>query len=123
MENKRYHIVIASIVFAVATWFSVNLRSEYTVVQRIPVVMANVKAVKALKYPVPKSITVHFRGTGWALAALYLCPAVTYYIVGSSLGPENFTVTGRDFLEHIKIPVSLQDVEVKPETLLLPLND
>src|ERR1051326_6099595 len=113
MENKRYHIVIASIVFAVATWFSVNLRSEFTVV------LANVKAGKALKYPVPKNITVHFRGIGWALAALLLSPDVTYYIDGSTLGPDNFTVTGRDLLEHIKLPVSLQVVEVKPETLLL----
>src|SRR5260370_4242227 len=117
MENKRYHIVIASIVFAVATWFSVNLRSEYTVVQRIPVVMANVKAGKALKYPVPKSITVHFRGTGWALAALYLSPDVTYYIDGSSLGPENFTVTATELLEHIYLPVRLHVVEVTPEDL------
>jgi YbbR domain-containing protein len=123
MENKRYHIVIASIVFAVATWFSVNLRSEFTVVQRIPVVLANVKAGKALKYPVPKNITVHFRGTGWALAALLLSPDVTYYIDGSTLGPDNFTVTGRDLLEHIKLPVSLQVVEVKPETLLLALDE
>src|SRR5205809_355001 len=76
-----------------------------------------------LKYPVPKSITAHFRGTGWALAALYLSPDVTYYIDGSSLGPENFTVTGRELLEHIKLPVSLQVVEVKPETLLLALDD
>src|SRR5713101_4965378 len=114
MENKRYHIVIASIVFAVATWVSVNLRSEYTVVRHIPVVLANVREGRALRYPVPKSITVHFRGTGWALAGLYLSPDVRYFIDGSSLGTEGFTVTGRDLLEHIKLPVNLQVIEVKP---------
>lgn len=123
MESKRYHIVIASVVFAVATWISVNLRSDYTVVRQIPVVVENVRAGKALKYPVPKSITVHFRGTGWALSGLYLSSDVKYFIDGSSIGSDNFTVTGRDLLEHIKLPVSLQVVEVKPETLILALED
>ena len=123
MEKKRYHIVIASIVFAVAAWISVNLRFEYTVAQQIPVVLENVKEGRALKYPVPKSITVHFRGTGWALSELYLSPNVKYFIDGSSLGPENFTVTGRDLPEHIRLPASLQVVDVKPETLMLALDE
>jgi len=123
MEKKRYHIVIASIVFAVAAWLSVNLRFEYTVAQQIPVVLENVRAGKALKYPVPKSMTVHFRGTGWALAELYLSPNVRYFVDGSSLGPENFVVTGRDLMEHIRLPVSLQVVDVKPETLMLALDE
>ncbi len=123
MENKRYHIVIGSIVFAIATWISVNLRNEYTVVKRVPTVVENIRAGKALKFPVPKTITVHLRGTGWAVAGLYFAPELKYSIDGSTLGSETFAVTARDLLEHLKLPASLQVVEVTPDTLLLALDE
>jgi YbbR domain-containing protein len=123
MENKRYHIIIGSIVFAIATWISVNLRNEYTVVKRVPTRVENIRPGKALKYPVPKTITVHLRGTGWAVAGLYFAPDLQYTIDGSSLGSEVFPVTARDFLEHLKLPATLQVVEVKPDTILLALDE
>src|SRR6267378_1398927 len=123
MENKRYHIVIASIIFAIVTWISVNLRNEYTVALRIPVILDDFRAGVALKYPVPKSVTAHFKGTGWALAGLYLSPDIKYYIDVPSLRPESFIVTGRDLMEHVKLPVTLQVVDVQPETLILALGE
>jgi len=80
MKNKRYHIVIGSILFAVLTWFSVNMRNEYTVVRRMPVVLENMREGKALKYPVPRFVTVRFRGSGWLIGGLYLFPNVSYFI-------------------------------------------
>ncbi|MBI1805927.1 MAG: hypothetical protein HYR76_02610 [Ignavibacteria bacterium] len=123
MENKRYHIIIASIVFAVLTWVSVNMRDEYTVVKHMPVVLENVKEGKALKYAIPRFVSVRFRGNGWSLVGLYLSPDVKYFIDVSSLGAEDFMITSRDLLEHIKLPVTLQPVDVKPDTLLLALDD
>ncbi len=123
MENKRYHIVIASIVFAVLMWLSVNMRDDYTVVRHIPVVLENMKEGKALKYPVPKSISVRFRGSGWLLAGLYLSAGVKYFIDISSLSNGDFVVSGRDLLEHIKLPFALQPLDVKPDTIVLALED
>jgi len=123
MENKRYHIVIASIIFAIVTWSSVNLRNEFTVALRIPVILDDIRAGVALKYPVPKTVTAHFKGTGWALAGLYFSPDIKYYIDVPSLRPESFIVTGRDLMEHVKLPVTLQVVDVQPETLILALGE
>jgi YbbR domain-containing protein len=123
MENKRYHIVIASIIFAILMWVSVNMRDEYSVVRHIPVVLENIKEGKALKYPVPKTVSVRFRGTGWLLAGLYLTPGVKYFIDVSSLSTEAFIVTGRDLLEHIKLPFAIQPLDVRPDTLVLALEE
>ncbi len=123
MDQKRYHIIIAAVVFAVLTWFSINMREEYTVVKQIPVVLENMEEGKALKYPLPTYVNVRFRGNGWQLAGLYLTPDVKYFIDLSSLGTEEFTITGHDLLEHVKLPVALQPLDVKPETLMLALDD
>ncbi len=99
------------------------MRDEYTIVKQMPVVLENLKEGKALKYPVPRNVTVRFRGNGWSLAGLYFSPDVKYFIDLSSLGADNFVVTGKDLLEHIKLPVSLEPLAVKPDTFVLALTD
>ncbi len=123
MENKRYHIVIASIIFAILTWISVNMRYDYTVVEQMPVILENLKDGKALRFPVPKYVTVRFRGNGWLIAGLYLSPGLKYFIDVSSIGPERFMITGRDLAEHVKLPFAVQLVDIEPETLHLALDD
>lgn len=123
MENKRYHIVIASIIFAILTWTSVNMRYDYTVLERLPVVLENLKEGKSLKYPIPKYVTVRFRGNGWLIAGLYLTPGLKYFIDVSSIGPDRFTITGRDLPEHVKLPFAVQLVDIVPETLYLALDE
>ncbi len=123
MEQKRYHIIIASVVFAALAWFAVTMRDDYTVTKQIPVFIENMKEGRALKYPVPNFVNVRFKGNGWQLAGLYLAPDVKYQIDVSTVGPEDYAVTSRDLLEHIKLPVMLQPIDVKPETLLLATDD
>jgi hypothetical protein len=122
MEQKRYHIVIASIIFAVLAWVSVNLREEYTVVKHFPIVLENLKHGKALKYPFPKTINVRFKGNGWALAGLYIVPDLVYTIDLATLGSDDFMITAQDLQEHIKFPMSLQPFDVDPDTMLLALD-
>ena len=123
MEKRRYHIVIASILFAILTWISVNLRDEYTVVRHFPVVLENIKEGKALKHQLPRNVNVRFRGTGWSLAGLYLLPDMNYSIDLSTVGSDDFMITGRELLEHIKLPIALQTLDVKPDTIILALDD
>ena len=123
MKEKRYHIVIASILFAVLMWVSVNLGNEYTVTKHIPVVIENLKEGKVLKSPVPKYVNVRFKGIGWLLAGLYFLPDVKYFIDVSSLNTDQFVVVGRDLQDHVKLPVAVQALDVKPDTILLALDD
>lgn len=123
MENKRYHIVIAAILFAILTWVSANMRYDYTIVRMLPVILENQREGQTLKYPVPKNMTVRFHGNGWMLAALSFTPDMKYYIDLSSLSREPYVVTAEDVLEHIKLPVSVQVIDVKPDTLVLAVDD
>jgi hypothetical protein len=122
-EQKRYPIILSSILFACLTWLSINMRDDFTVVRQIPVVIENMKEGRALKYPLPRSVSVRFKGNGWQFAGLFLSPDVKYYIDVSTLGADEFMITGRNFFEHIKLPVSLQAVDVKPDTLFLALDE
>lgn len=123
MDKKRYHIIIASVIFAILTWLSINMRDEYTITKQIPVVLENMKEGQALKYPLPTNVNVRLRGNGWQLAGLYLSPDVKYFIDVSSIGEDKFIITGHDLLEHIKLPVALQPIDVKPDTLTLGLDE
>ena len=104
-------------------WISVNLGYEYIVVRHIPIVLENKVAGKALKFPVPKTMNVRFRGYGWLLAGLYLSTDVKYVIDVSSLNADYLIITNRDLPEHIKLPVAVQPIDAKPETLILALDD
>jgi len=123
MENKQFHIILASVIFAILMWFSINMGYEYTVAKRIPVVLENRREDRALKYPIPKSITVRFQGRGWQLAGLYFLPDILYVIDLSSLNVEQFVITARDFAEHVKIPFSLQPLDIKPDTMVLAFEE
>jgi hypothetical protein len=123
MENKRYHIVIAAILFAILTWVSANMRYDYTIVRMIPVILENEREGQTLKFPVPKNMTVRFHGNGWMLAALWFTPDMKYYIDVSSLSSAPYIVTAEDVLEHIKLPVSVQVLDVNPDTLVLALDE
>ncbi|HUN67049.1 MAG TPA: hypothetical protein VMW43_13235 [Bacteroidota bacterium] len=122
-EQKRYPVILSSVLFACLTWLSINMHDEYTVVRQIPVVIENMKEGRALKYPLPRTVSVRFKGNGWQLAGLFLSPDVRYYIDVSTLGTEEFMITGRNFFEHIKLPVALQAIDVKPDTLYLALDE
>ena len=99
------------------------MRFDYTVVEQMPVVLENLKPGKALRYPVPKHVSVRFRGSGWLIAGLYLTPGLKYFIDVSSLGTERFMISGRDLPEHVKLPFAVQLVDILPETLHLALDD
>jgi YbbR domain-containing protein len=123
MEQKRYHIVITSVLFAILAWLTVTLREEYVMVRHVPIVIENMKEGKALKYEIPKTISMHFKSSGWMLAGLYLIPDLAYYIDMSTTGDDDFVLTRKDILEHIKIPFSLQPFDIKPESLNVGIDD
>ena len=123
MTQKRFHIVLASILFAVLVWISINMGYEYTVVEQIPVVVENLRPGKAFKSFVPKTITAHFRGTGWQCASLALSARLKYYVDVGLTSSQNYIVTSREFAEHVKLPMTLQAIKVEPETLILSLDE
>ncbi len=123
MESKKYHIVLASILFAILTWLSVNMLHNYVVIRHLPIVVEDLKPGKTLKHHIPRYVTIRFSGNGWLIAGLYVTPGLKYFIDASALSSNNFIVTSKDLLEHVKLPFAVQPIDVKPETLMLALDD
>ena len=123
MEQKRYYIVIASIIFALLAWLSVNLRNEYTIIKTLPVTIENLKAGTALKYPVPKNVAVSLRGRGLSLAGLYLIRQVQYNIDVSSVGIKDFYLTKANLREHVRLPEDIQPLDINPDTITLAIDE
>ncbi|MBI4549224.1 MAG: hypothetical protein HY707_14680 [Ignavibacteriae bacterium] len=121
MEKRRYHILIASIIFGLLAWVSVNMSYDYIVVKTISVVLENSGQRTALKYPVPKQITAQVRGNGWMLAGIYLSSQLKYSVNMSQLTRENQIITVREIIENIKLPASIQVIDLKPDTFVLGL--
>lgn len=123
MKEKRFHIIIASVIFASVTWLAVNMRNDYTVTRHLPVVIERLKPGASLKFPVPKEVTVRLRGSGWLLAGLSLTAEIKYFIDVSSLNKNTYIITDQELPEHVKLPGSVQLVDVQPDTLLLALDE
>jgi YbbR domain-containing protein len=121
--QKKLPVAIGALAAAAALWVSVNMQSEYSVVKSVPVVFEEMKEGKAFRYPVPKTMSVRVKGTGWVVARLFLSPDVKYFINLSSVSAEPVMITANEIQNHVTLPAEVTVVDVKPETLVVALSD
>lgn len=121
--QKRFPVAVGALLAAVALWVSVNMQAEYSVVKSVPVVFEEMKEGKAFRFPIPRTMSVRVRGSGWVVARLFLSPDVRYFINLSSVGEEPVLITAKEVLNHVSLPPDLAVVDVKPETLMVALSD
>jgi YbbR domain-containing protein len=121
--RKNYHIIIASTIFSILLWVSVNMSGEYQTALDIPLVPVNLKEGKALRAALPPTVNVKFRGGGWQLASLYFSPRVRYELDLSTINYQFDYPTNRYMTEFVKAPAGVLPIEVKPETLSVMLDD
>ena len=123
MKNKNFHVAIFSTLFAVLLWLCVNMGYEYQFAVAVPLVVDNLKPNRALVRPVPQTLNVKVRGTGWQMLGLSFMPDVRYVIdVGEISNRFNFA-TSRDMLERLKLPQGLHPIDIKPETIAVVLDE
>jgi YbbR domain-containing protein len=123
MKNKNIHIVIFSALFAVVLWLSVNMGYEYQSVISVPLVLDNIKPNRALARPLPSSINVKVRTSGWQLVGLSFVPEIPYVLdVGDISNRYNFA-TSKDITERLKLPQGIRTIDIKPETVAVVLDE
>ncbi|HTR81360.1 MAG TPA: CdaR family protein [Bacteroidota bacterium] len=123
MKSKNLHIAIFSTLFAAAMWLSINLSYEYQTVISVPLALENIKPNRALARPVPASLAVKVHTSGWELLGLYFVPNVRYVLdVADVTNKFNF-ITNKDVMERLKIPQSIHPVEIKPDTVIIVLDE
>ena len=123
MKERHVHIAIFSTVFAILLWFSIALTSEYQTIITVPLVTENLRPTRALAKPLPTSLTLKVRGTGWQLLRLESLPDSKYVLDLSDVSYRKRIVTKDDYLERLHLPVTLQVLEVRPETLVVALDE
>ncbi|HCV43025.1 MAG TPA: hypothetical protein DGH68_06040 [Bacteroidetes bacterium] len=122
MEKKRFHIVVATILFAVFLWVSVNMSYEYQNVVSVPLLVENLPQDRAIATPFPRTIHVKLRGNGWQSAVLLLGSDPQCVIDIASLSSRKHSLTLNDIVDRMAIPLGLKPVEMSPESLFLSFD-
>jgi len=123
MKNKNLHIVIFSTLFAVALWLAINMGYEYQTVVSVPLVLENIKPNRSLAKPVPTTVNVKVHTSGWQLVGLYFVPDVRYVLDISDISNRFSFLTNKDLLERLKFPQGIRTAEIKPDTIVVVLDD
>jgi len=123
MKNKNLHIAIFSTLFAVALWLSINMGYEYQTVVSVHLVLENIKPNRSLAKPVPPTVNVKVHASGWQLVGLYFVPNVRYVLDISDISNRFNFVTSKDIVERLKLPQGIQTVDIKPDTIMVVLDD
>ncbi|MGA9407814.1 MAG: CdaR family protein [Bacteroidota bacterium] len=123
MKNKNLHVIIFSTLFAAALWLSINLGYDYQTAVSIPLVLENIKPNRSLAKSVPLSVKVKVRASGWQLVGLYFVPNVRYVLDVSDISSRFNFVTNKDIMERLKLPEGIHTVEIKPDSILVLLDD
>ena len=116
MEKKRLPIIVATTLFAILLWVSVNMSYEYQIVVHVPLVIENLPPDKAIATPFPKTVQLKLRGNGWRSAALMLGAEPQCIIDVSSLSSRH-SLGLNDIVDRITIPLGIQPVDMKPDSL------
>jgi len=119
---NRTPIIIASVIFAIGLWLTVNLGFDYTTTKDIPIVLENLEQNVALREPPPEKIRARVRGEGWKLLGMKLGGDTKYMV---DLGNERSTVNVRttaNLSDRLRIPSDIEIAELEPAEFTIELE-
>lgn len=122
-KSQRWHIFIFSLMFSFLLWISVNLGGKYQTYIKVKIDPVNLPKGKALLEPLPENLNIKFSGPGWQLASMIFNPNLKCELDLSVLSKKNFIPLKEDFPKMVKIPASVQPIEIYPESLFVNLDD
>lgn len=122
MKDIRYNVILATTLFAILLWVSVNLTYEYQITATAPLVVDGIPTDRELATPLPRTVAMRFRGNGWRMAALALSGDLRCHIDFETLPANRRALTLIDIVERLNIPPGIQPVDMKPESLFLSLE-
>ena len=123
MKNKNLHIAVFSTIFAGLLWLSVNMGYEYQTTLVIPVALENIKPARSLARPIPQTVSVKIRTTGWQLFGLYFVPAPRYALDLTDITNRISFITSKDVSERLELPEGVRTLELSPDTITVVLDE
>jgi hypothetical protein len=128
-KRQRFRWSIGATVIALSLWAILSLSQTYTWDLSVPFSPVIDTTSETLSAPVPRTVSVSFRGDGWTLMQLRLFRDLECRVrpIGQPTASDDtsrvFTVTEQELIRSISTPSSIQVESVRPGTVRLSLTD
>ncbi|MFA6468247.1 MAG: CdaR family protein [Bacteroidota bacterium] len=123
MTERKFPIVLFSLIFAFIVWVSVNLGNQFKISIDVPVKVENLRQNQAIAIPLPTTVQISVQGTGWQLLNTLLTPNLYYTIDFKSLSRKSLLLTSRDLNERVNLSSDIRVMDSSPETLIVQLDE
>ncbi len=123
MKERKFPIILFSLIFAFLVWASVNLGNQFQTSIEVPVRIENLRADQAIAIPLPKIVHFKIQGTGWQLLNTLFSPNLRYTIDFKTLSKKDTLFTYKELNERVNISSSIHIFETYPETVLVRLDE
>jgi YbbR domain-containing protein len=121
-KQNRTPVIIASAVFAVVLWVTVNMGFEYTSTVYVPVQVQNIPTDVALSKPLPETMRLRLRGEGWKLFGMYVAGETRYTIDLRNNRDDVQLRTLHELDERLRLPGGIEVLEVSPPLVNISLE-
>jgi hypothetical protein len=122
MKKKRFHIVIAVILFGILLWLSVTLRESYQITLAVPVILEDIPQGMAVRTPISRALSVKLHGDGWRLIGLEWGPTLRITLPIGASAHDGEKITFNDFADRLPFGSNIRVVDVKPESIVVHLD-
>jgi YbbR domain-containing protein len=123
MKERKFPIILFSLIFAFLIWASVNLGNQFTISIDVPVKIEHLRADQAIAIPLPKTVRCMVQGTGWQILNTIFSPSLRYIIDFKQLAKKDTLFTYKELNEHANISSAIHILETFPETVLVRLDN
>jgi YbbR domain-containing protein len=123
MKERKFPIILISLVFSLLVWASVNLGNVFKTTIEVPVKVENLRPDQAIAVPLPHTVRFTIQGSGWQLLNTLLTPNLYYTIDFSTLPRNNFLFTSRELNERVNLAGSIRVLATSPETVIVRLDE
>lgn len=122
MKKQRTHIILGSTLFGILLWLSINMTYDYQTTVTAPLIVKNLPQGMAINTPMPRTLQLKLRGNGWRLASQLTGHELECVLDLASLAPKQRVIILADVAERINLPIGVQAVDMKPESLFVSLE-
>ncbi len=120
--EKKTHVIVASVFLSVLVWLSVSMNNQYSVAVRVPFRVTELPEGISLASPIPQSIVVRIRGTGWQVASSYLSATASINFDASTMNKRQLLLTSRDLGYSLDVGSSAEVLGFEPDTVQISVD-
>lgn len=120
--EKKTHVIVASLILSILLWLSVSMNDEYTVNMRVPLKVSDLPGNVALASPIPRTVLVRVRGTGWQLASSYLSSTSSINLDIPNFDRRRIVFTGSELGYSLELGSAAQVLGFTPDSIVVTLD-